>query len=293
MANIEFLHEYTEDGLRLQGTHWYPKKRKLCLICIHGMFDNLLENYYAEDLGNACIEKGYGFIFGHNRGYSVINDIGTKKILDDGSIMTKKIGTVFDTFDDCIYDIQLWMNTAKKLGYSEIILIGHSLGCNKVIYYISSHKDNAIKGVALISPPDIVGMIKSQSNYKEILNEAEYNVKNGEPEKALSSLPLRSLYISSHIFYNFFKNESFTNNIPIVENPEEFKQLAKIDVPILAIMGSNDNVIIHSAKEDLEILKAKAALCPNFSYSIIEGADHRYMTKSKELANSITGWVDS
>ena len=38
-------------------------------------------------------------------------------------------------FTDCLLDIEGAINYAKEKGYKDIILEGHSYGCNKVIYY--------------------------------------------------------------------------------------------------------------------------------------------------------------
>ncbi|APU59543.1 alpha/beta hydrolase [Clostridium botulinum] len=289
---MDFLHEYTKDGLHLPGFHWHPDHKTTCIINIHGILDHILENYIAEDLGKACIENGYGFLFGHNRGYGTINDITTKIVDKNGDIQTKRFGTTFDVFEDCVYDIQLWIDTAKKLGYKNIILMGHSMGCNKVIYYLSKHKVKELKGVILVSPPDFAGMEKVDPNYKNMLNEAQNNIASGHPEKLLSSLVWGFLHLSSGTFLSFYKNENLSETLPIIENPQVFKQLSSINVPILATLGSNDNIIIGSAKEHLQLLKSKATNCPDFSYKIINGANHRYMNKGIELANEIIDWAE-
>ncbi len=93
----------------------------------------------------------------------------------------------------------------KKLGYKNIILMGHSMGCNKVIYYLSKHKVKELKGIILVSPPDFAGMEKVDLNYKNMLNEAENNIANGHPEKLLSSLVWGFLHLSSGTFLSFLK----------------------------------------------------------------------------------------
>lgn len=53
--------------------------------------------------------------------------------MKDGSF--KRCGCMYELFEDCIYDIDLAIQTAKDKGYKRIILLGHNYGCNKVIYY--------------------------------------------------------------------------------------------------------------------------------------------------------------
>lgn len=55
--------------------------------------------------------------------------------------------------------------------------MGHSLGCNKVLYYLSKNK-NRVQGLILASAPDMVGIIKKEeSKFDNLLSEAESNVK--------------------------------------------------------------------------------------------------------------------
>ncbi|EPY2276411.1 alpha/beta fold hydrolase [Clostridium sporogenes] len=46
------------------------------------------------------------------------------------------------------------MDTSKKLGYKNIILMAHSMGCNKVVYYLSKYKVKELQSVILVCPPD-------------------------------------------------------------------------------------------------------------------------------------------
>ena len=65
------------------------------------------------------------------------------------------IGGCYEKFTDSILDIEGAISYVKKIGYDEIILEGHSYGCNKVAYYCSKNKDEAIKEIVLLAPCDI------------------------------------------------------------------------------------------------------------------------------------------
>ncbi|MBU1135338.1 MAG: alpha/beta fold hydrolase [Nanoarchaeota archaeon] len=293
MSNINFLHEWTKDGLNLQGVHWESKKKDVCIVCIHGMSGNIIENYFAEVLGQNLSKNEFGFIFGHNRGYNHINDIKTRKKSDDSGNKTKRIGVVYERFEESVYDIDLWVNTAKRIGYKKIILMGHSLGCNKVINYYSKKNPEGIVAIILASPPDMVGLTKIdkyQPNHKEMLQEAKKNVANNEPRKILDSL-WEWYWISSQTFLDISEDNCSADNLPLLRNPASFPQLAKLDVPILAFSGENDDIAIRSLKKDLELIEKKAVNCPNFTSKILKGANHNYENKENELANMILNWI--
>ena len=126
---IEFINNlYTIDGLKLPMVHYNIDKKDICVICIHGMCGNFADNYFASVWGNYLSKKSIGLIYEYNRGHDIENDIVKK----DGSLL--RCGTMYEIFEDSIYDIDLAIETATKLNYKRIILLGHSYGCNKVIY---------------------------------------------------------------------------------------------------------------------------------------------------------------
>ena len=290
---IEFIHDFTEDGLKLQATHWGTNIREICVICIHGMSGNIIENYFAHIIGEKLVENNIGFIFGHNRGYSHVNDI----ITSDGNF--KRIGVTYEKFEECIFDINLWVKKAYDLGYKKIILMGHSLGCNKSIYYLYKNymnNQNKIHGLVLASPPDMCGLFRMtnyQPNYIEMLEEAKGFVNNGTPLKILTSSLWDWYNLSAQTFLSLSEENGNVDNLPLLRNPEKYEQLSKIDIPILAFLGSKDDIAIRSLEEDLKLIKEKAISCPSFTTKIVQGAVHTYLGKENEVAELILGWIIS
>lgn len=76
---INLIYTWTKDNLRLPGIHYSPQseEKDICVVGIHGMSGNILENYFANILGKTLANNGIGFLYGHNRGYNHINDITT------------------------------------------------------------------------------------------------------------------------------------------------------------------------------------------------------------------------
>ncbi len=294
MKKVKIIHGWTEDELSLQGFHWESEDKNICVVYVHGMSGNIIENYFAEVLGDELTNNDIGFLYGHNRGYSHINDIRTKKIEKNNSKKTISIGQIYERFNESYYDIDLWVNEAKQMGYNKIILMGHSLGCNKVIHYFAKNNNNFVEKIILASPPDMVGLAKMkkyQPNYQEILTEAKKNVKNNKSRKIINSLLWDWYHISSQTFLDLFKDGCSADNLPLLRNPEKFDELSKIDVPIFAFMGEYDDIEIKSLKEDLGLIKEKAISCPDFDIEILKGANHIYENKEKELSEMIIKWI--
>lgn len=281
--NIEFINNaYTSDGLRLPMLHFESNKKDICVICIHGMCGTIIDNYFATVWGKLLAKNDIGFIYEHNRGHSIENDI----VMKDGSF--KRCGCMYEIFEDCIYDIDLAIQTAKEKGYKRIILLGHSLGCNKVIYYYYKKHPN-ILGMILASAPDMIeSHLLIEPEYEELLKEAKENIDKNQPTKLLHKMIEDYMYMSSQTYYNWFHNNSNLNNLPIISNPKNWEQLETIDVPILTFSGSKDeDYYLH-----LDLLKEKATNCKNFEYQIIENTGHTYQEKELETGTLILNWIN-
>ncbi len=284
MNSIEFINDaYTEDNLKLPMVHFNSKEHDICVIFIHGMCQTIIDNYFATVCGNVLSENNIGFLYEHNRGHSIENDI----VMKDGSF--KRCGCMYEIFEDSIYDIDLAIKRAQELGYKRFILMGHSYGCNKLIYYYYKKHPNVL-GLILASAPDMVGLqLLRQKDYKELLQEAKENIDNGNPNKILSNLIEDYMYMSSGTYYNWFYENSNLDNLPVMNNSKNWYQFEIIDIPILTFSGSNEtDNYMH-----LDLLKEKAKSCNDFEYKYINDTDHFYNGKELEIGNIILNWIST
>lgn len=279
MSKIDFINNaYTEDGLRLPMVHFSSEEKDICVICIHGMCGTIIDNYFATVWGNILLNNNIGFIYEHNRGHSIENDI----IMSDGSF--KRYGCMYEIFEECIYDIDLAINKAKELGYRKIILLGHSYGCNKIIYHYYKKKPNII-GIIFASAPD---MSYGDQEHELLLLEAKKNIENNEPRKLLHKMVEDYMYFSSQTYYNWYNENTNLSNLPVVRNPEHWEQFSCIDIPILTFSGSKEEEWYLK----LELLKEKAINCKDFEYKIIKDSGHTYKQKEEETGNLILKWIN-
>lgn len=284
MNDIEFINNaYTEDGLKLPMVHFKSQQKDICVIFIHGMCQTIIDNYFATVWGNILSENNIGFLYEHNRGHSIENDI----VMKDGSF--KRCGCMYEIFEDSVYDIDLAINKAQELGYKRFVLMGHSYGCNKLIYYYYKKKPN-ILGLIFASAPDMVGLqLNRQNDYKELIKEAKENIDNGNPTKILSNLIEDYMCMSSGTYYNWFHANSNLDNLPVMNNSKNWYQFESIDVPVLTFSGSNEtDNYLH-----LDLLKEKAKNCNDFEYRYINNTDHFYNGKELEIGNIILNWIQN
>ena len=292
--NLEILHIWTEDNLKLQGVHYCSEEKETVVLMVHGMSGNFIENYFAHVLGKTLQDAGVGFIYAHNRGYNHINDIVVKNDKSEEGYETVRIGVTYERFGECMYDINSWVEECRELGYEKIILLGHSLGCNKVIHYFNKKKPKNVAGIILASPPDMVGLFKKpgyRDNYEELLKEANENMKNGKPRKILSSIIWNWYNLSSQTFLDLAVDGCPADNLPVTRNPENFEELSLVYVPILGIMGENDDIAINDLASDLQLIRSKSTNCPDFSTKFIPKANHNYDKQEKVFSEVVLKWI--
>ena len=95
------------------------------------------------------------------------------------------------------------------------------------------------------------------------------------------------MYMSSQTYYNWFKEGSNLDNLPLIRGNNKWEQFKSINVPILTFSGSNDeDYYLH-----LDLLKEKAINCPDFEYKIIDDTGHTYKGKEKEIGKLILDWI--
>ena len=283
MNKTDFINDaYTEDNMRLPMVHFSTNEKDVCVIFVHGMCQTIIDNYFTIVCGNILSENKIGFLYAHNRGYSIENDI----LMKDGTYT--RCGCMYEIFEDCVLDIDLAIKKAKELGYKRIILMGHSYGCNKLIYYYYKKRPD-ILGIILASAPDMVGLqLLRQNDYKELIKEAKENIDNGNSTKLLSNLVEDYMYMSSGTYYNWFNKDSNLNNLPVMGNSENWYQFESIDVPILTFSGADETEnYLH-----LDLLRDRAKNCNNFEYKIIDNANHFYHNKEDEISLLILNWVN-
>lgn len=298
MSNTcSMIYLWTEDGLRLSGVHYEPSAVKdLCLVMVHGMAGTIINDYFNDVLGRTLYNNGIGFLFGHNRGHSQVNDTITNRTDASGMYIRKRIGMTYERFSDCLIDIDAWLKQALVIGYKSIVIMGHSLGCPKTVYYFLKKKPRSIAGIILASPADTVGLAKKyEPNYESLLIEAKTNVANGQPEKILSKAIWDSCELCSQTFLDLFEDHCPADVLPLLRNPHTFPELTSIDVPMLVFYGTGERseMAIRSLEEDLNLMESKATGCPTFTQKLIPDATHWYDRCEDRLAETILGWVKS
>lgn len=265
------------DGIELIGILYTPDTTtNKVIIHVHGLSGNFYENRFLDKLAQTYVNKGYSFLTFNNRGKDYITEMlkGNEYVI---------LGSCYELFEDCILDIDGVINWIKEKGYKEIILEGHSYGCNKVIYYYYNKKQENINNIILLAPCDIPTEIENYTGnkYKEYIKKSKKLIESNKENELIDFNVFANGKISAKTFYTDFIYNSSCDIFRYREKNTKNEILNSIDIPILIIFGDRDDCVLTQTKETvINYLKNNIRNC---KIRIIKDANHAYEDKENEL----------
>ncbi len=275
----------TKDGLELQGLLFEPDRKTVnVLVHIHGWVGNFYENKFIDYIAKETTSKGFSFLTFNNRGAGIINDfIKRKKSKVDYITM----GGSLEEFKDCVFDIKAAVDFLDNKGYKNIILQGHSLGCQKATFYEYKTKDHRVKGLVLLAPVDDILFTKAilKNKYSKSLSIAKEIFKSGMGNDPVPGWMAFYPLLSAKMFLNIADPKSDSGRI--FDYSGDLKEIRNIGLPILAVFGSKDKY--HPNPGDkLKILKEKVKNC---DVELVQGAGHSFVNFEGYLSKLIINWL--
>ncbi len=303
MIKAQLVSFLASDKIRLPGLLYEPEqKTNKAAIFLHGngsasvFYSTERMNILAEELNR----KGIAFFPFNNRGAHYIKKLHRM----DESDERIEYGMAYELINECVPDIDGAIEFLKTKGYSEFYLIGHSTGANKIVVYDKYKPANEVKKYILLADGDDTGgyyQMLGKNKFMNLLKKLHDEIEAGNGRKLVNRY-LVNLIISNQSLYDTINPEGDYNIFPffeyikrlkklkITKKPlfSEFKQITK---PALVIYGRNDELCYGNATRCIDILKIITEGSKNFSFEIIDEADHGFEGKSQELATVISNWI--
>lgn len=104
------------------------------LVAITGIHGNFYSNPFYYNIGDTLNAEGIDFIYAQTS--DAFGFIETENVVT-GQMET--IGSWNEDFQNVDEDIEAYLEFGHQKGYKHIVLAGHSLGANKVLWYLSRH----------------------------------------------------------------------------------------------------------------------------------------------------------
>lgn len=279
----ELLKFTANDGIILHGLLFRSQKRNDTVILnVFGMTGDFFSSKRIDKLCKAAIGGRIDIFSAGNRGLGGVfpfKDVNGERIF---------VGTALERFEECILDISAAIKLLKSLGYKNIILLGHSTGCQKAVYYMDKVKGHGVKAVVLLAPVDDYNLARKDlgPRFVEAVRLAKKMVRNG---RANEFTPNWISHYSAARFLSYaLPNKPEARIFNYDSNLTEFRSLK---CPILVVIGSDEQYLTKPLEDYVSAL-SRATDSSKFYCKTMRGADHSFTGKERVLADVILGFAE-
>lgn len=256
-------------------------KAKSVLIAITGIHGNFYSNPFYYNFGETLTSNGIDFI------YAQTNDAFNR--IETVNVNTGKpevIGSFNERFSYTDEDIDAYLGFAQEEGYCNVILAGHSLGANKVIYYLSRHHDKKrVSHFLLLSPANLEWLLKGVSENEKDLVRSRVEAGKGKdmlPFQLMGWVPCIADTANDWLFTQTLNNVH-------VEKEKDFSQTEQITHTGALLIGTYDNFTYGDPAGFLSNINNHIPTARENRLIFIEGTGHTYQRKEQETADKILG----
>jgi dienelactone hydrolase len=284
----EIVFAPSEDQRLLAGVIMRPissrrsRRRPLGILCIHGAGGHFYIPQHVS-LGRELAKRGYLVVSGNTRGHDVSSfDAPWPATAHPEDVLSfRPGGNGWERWDEGPYDVAGWITFLVSQGVEQIVLFGRSLGVARVTYYLAQRQDPRVVGLILASgddrvlPQDPARLQVAEQMEAEGRGDTLLPLAEGQP--VAFALESAAHLVHWERVFGPFAAEGHT------------PWMGSIRVPVLATVGSAEGPDLRAALEDM---RARAVATPRFDIEEIEGADHVYSGRERELAERVGDWLD-
>ena len=265
----------TSDRERLHGLFARPSDQEratdLALLMVHGV----AMNFYTGPLpiiGQALAERSYHSFVINTRGHDWISRAGD---------LTAFGGATYENLEDCLLDIDGALGWLGHQGYRRYVLVGHSLGCIKSLFYQGTRQRSDVVGVISCSAPKqfYSARVIEQPQFPQHMAKAEKLVAEGKTEEILWAPTSGAM--------GLFSARTYISKYGRHEKNDVRPHAAHLGCPLLTIAGGAEHRFFPVHAKEL----AEAAGPKLGTYRLVDGSNHFYHHHESEVIEIITQWM--
>ena len=248
------------------------------MIAITGIHGNFYSNPFYYNIGDTLNAGGIDFL------YAQTNDaLGRIETVNVNTGKPETIGSWNERFAYTDEDIEAYLSFAEQQGYRHIVLAGHSLGANKVIYFLSRHPDPRVEHFFLLSPANLTYMMSGVTEREKEIIRAQ--VARGDGDKMLPFPFMGWVNCIAHTAYDW-QFSGLLRNVHTARDGD-FSQAARITHTGALLVGTYDSFTDGDPSEFLRNLNDHMPTARDNKLIFIEKTGHTYQMKHQEVADAI------
>ncbi|MDG4951869.1 DUF1749 domain-containing protein [Actinobacillus equuli] len=269
----------TQSGTVLHGVLFPAETQaKTVVIAITGIHGNFYSNPFYYNIGETLSKAGVDFLYAQTR-----NAFGKMQEVNALTNEPEIIGSFNEDFAKTIEDLTAYLDFAEQQGYENIVLAGHSLGANKVIYYLSETQDPRVNKFLLLSPANVTHLTNFVGDTERAY--IRQMIEKGQGQKLLPFELFGWLPATADTAYQWLYSP-LLNNVH-VEKDGDFSQVEKISHSGALLIGTLDRFTYGDPSGFLRNINAHFTNSQANELIFIENTGHTYQQKEQELADKI------
>ena len=271
----EIIRVKTADNIELQGMLYSPDSRSsTAILHMPGSCGNFYENRFLDALAAFYVSRNLTFISCNNRGHNG--------------------NTAYERFKECTLDIEAWLGWLESHRIQRFILQGHSLGTQKVVYYLLEKHNEKVIGCILLAPFDLILFYKVDSDIirkKNLRKTQKLDENTLVPKEIFDMWPISAGtyldllgYETKADIFDFRDDNTIVNGV---------QALKKLPIPVFAAIGGEDMASLPSPQKFVDALSKTSTLCGKVTSHLVPKAPHNFDGYLQELVALIEQWLNT
>lgn len=265
----------------LNGVLFRQEKKRSAdtvMIAITGIHGNFYSNPFYYNIGDTLNAGNIDFIYAQT-----CDAFGQIETINVNTGKKETIGSWNERFSYTDEDIDAYLTFAEEEGYEHIILAGHSLGANKVIYYLSHNHDPRVEHFFLLSPANLTYMMSGVTEREKMIIKDQVESGNGDQMLPFPFMGWVECIASTAYDWQF---SGLLNNVHTAKDGD-FSQAEQITHTGALLVGTYDNFTDGDPSEFLRNLNNHMPTAKENRLIFIEKTGHTYQRKNQEVADDI------
>lgn len=229
----------TPKKVLLNGLWFGSKRAKTVFILVHGLTGSA---FSMQGIVDALADRRTAVMTFNNRGFEQVTSVKRRKRAKSEYVTA---GTAHEIFTDAADDIDGTIAAARTVGAQHIYLIGHSTGCQKIVYWASVRRNHAsiVDGMILLGPlSDRSGMVKARggSRVERDVMLARSMVRAGHPHEFVPKNQSDWFLCDAQRYVSLYARDSDEHVFPYAEPDIAPERLRAVRVPVCVFLAGRD-----------------------------------------------------
>jgi pimeloyl-ACP methyl ester carboxylesterase len=209
--------------------------------------------------------------------------------VETGAVSESSSGPAGNASKEAPLDIGAWIDWTLGLGFERVVLLGHSFGGPKVVYYQAQRQDSRVVGIVCASPGSAHAGQPRFAVSPEVYDLAERMVAEGRGQDLLpwgTYGGVSNGAISAQTCLDWAPAHRAQGDVfgVFTEQPA----IGRIRCPIFAFYGTDE--ADEGGPAELERIR-RGATAANVETRMFAGADHLYTGHESEIADAVAAWL--